>query len=138
MIATAFDLPKEVGEDTINHEDRDKSNNNVGNLSWASVKGNNIHARRTNLNRKSHAPALSKPVRGRRVSELNWTTYPSASDAARQLKLDNGNVRACCIGKHKKTGGFEFEFDTSNEPEILDGEVWREIIPWLNHIFIRC
>ena len=59
------------------------------------------------------------------MGELNWTTYPSAPEAARQLKLHKFVVRHDTL---KKTDGFEFEFDTPNEPEILDGEVWRDVV----------
>ena len=59
---------------------------------------------------------------------MEWTDYPSAIEAARKLGLDSGGVGACCACKVNHTGGYEFEFAAQAEPELLDGEVWRDVM----------
>lgn len=60
--------------------------------------------------RRSQARAQSKPVRGRRVGAgEEWAEFESASAAARELGLHQGNVSAVARGELKQTGGYEFE-----------------------------
>ena len=44
------------------------------------------------------------------------------------LKLDPGSISAVVAGKIKKTGGYEFVKAEANEPECLDGEVWKPFL----------
>lgn len=60
-----------------------------------------------------------------KVGTKAWTTYESASAAALSLKVDSGNVSACCNEKRKQTAGFEFA--APNEPDTLEGEEWRPV-----------
>lgn len=111
----------------VDHIDSDPSNNSLANLRWASKSEQTRHSYATNAARKSSAPKLSKPVRDRRMGEAELTTYPSVNEAARQLGLYQGNVSACCAGRQKQTGGFEFELANAEEPEQLEGEEWRDV-----------
>ena len=74
--------------------------------------------------RKSDAAAKSKPIEGRKLSELNWVPYPSAREAARVLGLGSGNISAVCRGKRKRAGNYTFRF--VEDPD-LDGEIWKPI-----------
>ena len=49
------------------------------------------------------------------------------NDAARQLELDKGSIRAVLSGKRKHTCGHEFELAEAREPACLEGERWVEI-----------
>ena len=128
LVAEAFELPRKEGEDTVEHGDGNPSNNCVWNLRFASQKEQVEASFANNLNRASNAPLLSKPVIGRPIGETEWTSYDSANDAARKLGLDSGHIRACARGKQKQTGGYEFEWAESGEPDLLPGEEWRDII----------
>ena len=34
----------------------------------------------------------------------------------------------CCACKRNHTGGYEFEFAAQAEPELLEGEEWRDVV----------
>jgi hypothetical protein len=128
LLAEAFQLPKRSPDCTeVDHLDGDPQNNRVSNLEWVTP-SENVQRSHANNNRKSCAPKLAKPVRGRRVGAAEWTSYPlGASEAARELDLNKMSVSACCNGTRKHTGGYEFQFDEPTEPDVLPGEVWREV-----------
>jgi hypothetical protein len=131
------------------HVDGDRSNNHKSNLEWVTVTVNNQRARETNKSFKSSAPKQSKPVKGRVIGADAWRTFASASEAASELGIDQGNISACAHKRVKyasKDGvRYEFEFDEPTEPDVLvvtettvsaTGEVtttiiteeWRDII----------
>jgi hypothetical protein len=65
-------------------------------------------------------------VRGRKVGTEEWTRYNNSHDAAAQLKINQGSISKAC-NEGYKVGGYEFEFDTPNEPALLPGEEWRAV-----------
>ena len=127
LVATAFELPRTVGQTQVNHIDRDPCNNCVWNLEWASPSENMKHSFETNATRKSNATKQSKAILGRKLDESDWTPYENSNHAARTLNLDSRNISACCNGKNKRVGAYEFKFDVPNEPDCLDGEEWNNI-----------
>ena len=83
-----------------------------------------INIARQPPNKKSDAAAKSKPIEGRKLSESNWVTYPSAREAARVLGLYQGSISAVCSRKRKRTGNYTFRF--VEDPD-LEGEIWKPI-----------
>ena len=114
-------------ERQIDHMDNDPSNNNLANLRAVTRAENVQHSHDTNASRASHVGKVSKPIRGRKRGEKEWTAYASVMDAARQLELDPGSISAVLSGKQKQTGGHEFELAEAREPARLAGERWVEI-----------
>ena len=129
LIAVAFGLEREEGQDTVDHIDGDPTNNRLDNLRWASHSEQTKHSYASNAARRSNAPRQSKPVRGRKRGDVTWTSYPSANEAARALQLNNGSVRNCCAKKQSHTRGYEFEYDAPTEEAVLPGEEWRDVVP---------
>lgn len=127
LMAVAFRLPKRDDQIQVNHIDGNPSNNHVSNLEWSSRSENISHSFSTNAHRRSSAPKLSKPVMARKRGLLEWTSYPSATDAGKTLGIHCGSIRQCCSGKRPTAGGFEFKFDLPIEVPVLDGEEWREV-----------
>ena len=76
----------------------------------------------------SNAPKQSKPVEGRELGAEAWMPYASIMEAARELGLKSGSISACCNGKQKKTGSYEFRYGQANEVAVLEGEIWRDVI----------
>ncbi len=52
----------------------------------------------------------SKPVSQFTLEGEFIKTYPSASEAERQIGICDSNIRACCNGKYKKAGGYIWKF----------------------------
>ena len=130
LVAQAFLPPPPSEKHTIvNHIDGDRANNRADNLEWVTPSENIRHSYATNAERKSGAPKQSKPVLGRRHgSEGEWVEYESTAAAARALGLDSGNVSACCRGRLKRTGEYEFKWAPPAEDQHdRPGEEWREV-----------
>jgi hypothetical protein len=128
VMAVTFQLPKRDDQDTVDHIDNDPSNNRLENLRWASRSEQVHHSYATNETRGSNAPKRSKPVLGRALGTQEWTRYPSTREAARVLGLFNSNISACCGGRIKRTGEYEFKWAEANEVAVLPGEEWRDVV----------
>ena len=115
LIAIAFKLPKEEGQDTVDHRDNNPSNNHVHNLRWATKSEQIKHSYATNKERKSSANRRFKPVRGRKIGSEEWVSYDSGCDAARALELYSSAISACCHKKSKRAREYEFEFAAPKE-----------------------
>ena len=127
LVAEAFiPKPSELHIE-VNHKDRDPSNNHVSNLEWVTRAENIRHSFETNKNRTSNATKMSKPLRGRKKGTEIWTLYLSSMEAARILNLPQGNIASCARGERKIVKGYEFEWAEGDEPELLEGEEWREV-----------
>jgi hypothetical protein len=125
LMAIAFGLPKRDDQDTVDHIDNNPSNNSLENLRWASKSEQIQHSYATNEDRESSAPRRSKPVEGRELGAEEWVSYASSAEAARELGLHPGNISACCRGRCKQTGGYEFRWGEANEVAVLEGETWK-------------
>ena len=44
------------------------------------------------------------------------------------LGVNVGSVSLCCAGKLARTGNYEFMLSTPSEPELLPGEIWRDVV----------
>lgn len=113
LVAKAF-IKNNSSGDCINHIDGDKTNNNVENLEWCSIKENTHHALRTGL-MKYQVP--SKPVVAYKGADVIGV-FPSIRECARKLNCVAKHISDILHGRRKTYHGFRFEFVNSDN---LDG-----------------
>ncbi len=103
IIATAFiDNPGEKTQ--VNHIDENKTNNDLSNLEWCTVKENNIHGTRT----KRVAEKLSQKVIQLDLNDNVLNEFESMKQAERETGIPNGNISSCCNGRTKSAGGYKW------------------------------
>ena len=96
LVAIAF-LENPNNLPFVNHKDEDKSNDNVNNLEWCTVKYNNNYGH--------HNYNMSKRIR----CVETGIDYPSTREAARQLGFSHTNIgRAANSGR--PSYGFHWEY----------------------------
>ena len=103
----------------VDHINNVRHKNTLTNLRWVTRSENIQHSWDTNANRKSNAAARSRPIRCIETQ----IEYPSITIAAKELRLDRGNIFAVLIGRYKHTGNLTFEY--VEEPD-LENECWKD------------
>ena len=122
VVACAF-IPNPDSKPTVDHvESSEKSNNELTNLRWATVKEQWANSKRSATNENGRRPIrmLDKDTREfiRR--------FDSASAAASSLGKPGANsgIGKVCQGKNKSALGYAWEYEP---PETIEGEEWRQI-----------
>ena len=122
LICRAFHGPQPTSKHTVDHINQKSDDNRASNLKWETKTGQ-ISNRRTN----KKSPSTSTQILGKKVDddENAWVPYPSATDAALNLSLNQGHISGVLNGRCTHTKGYVFKFDVDKmEPELLDGEEW--------------
>lgn len=103
IIATAFiDNPEK--KPCVNHIDENKTNNDLSNLEWCSVRENNIHGTRI----KRAAEKRSKKVIQLDLNDNVLNIFESMTQAEQETGVDASSISKCCNGKLKSAGGFKW------------------------------
>jgi hypothetical protein len=132
LVAFAFISNNNKIQNTINHKNHDKLNNNIENLEFATMKEQNIHKRK---------PCEKiQPVGARKINRIDiktnktLETYKSIKDAGlwaknnNYTKSNNYYISTCVTGKIKSAYGFFWKYADTIENELFDiNEEWREI-----------
>jgi len=111
--------------ETVDHIDENYNNNYIGNLQWMNRGGKDGNsAKSRKLKPINTAHAKSKPI-------IQWTLdgkivneFVSASEAARELKIDHGSICTCARGERLTYKGFKWTFKPLPSQEDLPGEKW--------------
>lgn len=130
LVALTF-IPNPENKPHVNHKDKNRGNNHVNNLEWATAAENNKHKSET---------LIHKTNQNLEIYRLDKDTleilekYNSIEDASRWC-YENGISKNCksllaeiggCIkGLNKTSGGFKWRL--VEQPD-LEGEVWKEIV----------
>ena len=127
LVCEAFHGPKPSGKNlSVDHEDRNRSNNRADNLRWAT-------GPEQNGNQGTHrAQSTGMPVLARKVGspdDAEWTPYASATAAGKALGIHEGNIRDVCNPEktNKTAGGYEFRHGPP--PEDQGDLPWEELGP---------
>ena len=127
LVALAF-IPNPENKSDVNHEDKNKLNNNISNLTWMTRKENNQH--------KSiglvYVSNKNKPVVRLNLNDEILDNYNSIREAGQwafENKLTNtshngrNSVSNCVNGLSNKAYGFKWKYIDNS----LENEEWREI-----------
>lgn len=121
LVALAFIGPQPTSSHTVDHINRDRSDNRIGNLRWASK-----HLQSRNRNKQ-------RPRRdGRGVlvwkvgsDESSAQYFDSSLAAATSLGLHCPGIKRTAIGQYRQTGGYHVRFSNREPDKVADDEEFR-------------
>ena len=119
LVAQTF-IPNPNNLPQINHKDNDRTNNNVSNLEWCTAKYNSQYREKYGL---SNTESLGHPVFAINLNTLEVSSYPSQSEASRELGVFRGNINKVTRGKLKQTGGFWFVNDDNEAADAIKNKL---------------
>ncbi len=119
IIARTFIGEPEFDNLTVDHINGNPTDNQVANLRWATKKEQNDNSDKSNHGCKGQ-PIIQYTMSGKEIKR-----WPTITEAARKLRINNSNIGEVCKGKYKQAGGFKWEF----ERQDLNGEIWRDYKP---------
>ena len=105
VVANAF-IPRRENDEVINHIDGNKYNNKLSNLERC-TQSHNV--------KESFRLGLEKPYNEKKVLQYDLSgkflkEWKSGAEAGRQLKISQGNIRACCRKVAKTAGKYIWRF----------------------------
>ena len=112
LVAQAF-IPNPQNKPTVNHIDGNKSNSNVNNLEWATMKEQLIHSVYV-LNNKSvitdKCREASAKSHRKAVMRDDGKIYERVIEASKENNVSISNIQKCCRGERVRAGGHEWQY----------------------------
>lgn len=99
LVAEAF-IPNPENKPTVDHKDRNKLNNCVENLKWATTK-----------EQAMNRDYKTRRTRGKKIVCVETgEIFNSQREAAEKMHLDQGNISRVCRGLLNTCGGYHWKF----------------------------
>ncbi len=136
LIAQAF-IPNPENKPTVNHIDRNRSNNNLSNLEWATMSEQNFHSAK---NKKQNP--FKRKITQLTISEEIINNYSSVQEASimlfnngitgynsiDELKISIISSKICAVANNIRTCAYGYKWKYNDDLiNIIDGEIWKEI-----------
>lgn len=103
LVADAF-ISNAENKPQINHKDRNKRNNAVSNLEWATARENTLHCIETGRGSKTREIVQY-------TKNMDFVAvWSSIREASRSLNISEHNISYCCSGGFKSAGGFVWRY----------------------------
>lgn len=116
LIAETF-ISNPENKPEVNHKNGNKTDNCIKNLEWVSKSENGLHKYRV-LGCKTSKPIQgklgkdcpnSKPILQIKDGKIIGNFY-GAAEACRYTGIDKSHISACCRGRAKTAGGYQWKF----------------------------
>jgi hypothetical protein len=104
---------------TVNHIDRNKHNNKLDNLEWATYSEQKNHSKNINNNNNRGIWKICIET-GNKIKKYN-----TIKEAGNEINLNSNsykNISACALGKTNTAYGFRWQYE-ENEP--IENEIWK-------------
>lgn len=111
LVAETF-IPNPENKPQVNHEDTNKQNNRVDNLSWNTNSENQIHAFKNGLN---HRGRYGDSPKAKSVQQFDLDgNFIREWDSIIRIKNEKGYsdsfISCCCKGKYKTAYGYKWKY----------------------------
>jgi len=114
LVADAFlPAPPTIDHTTVDHIDRDRSNNCVDNLRWATPAEQSSN--RNFSNSKNNAQSLEVEL----YNGTDWIWFPSVAELSRHLRVSTGTLNYNLYGK-----GTDFVVRIKDVEQVFPDETW--------------
>jgi hypothetical protein len=146
LIAIAF-IPNPENKPTVHHKDKNKLNNSIENLEWATMSEQNTkenkQPRIPNIMNSSSKPIYQIDLQTNKTIQIfnsiknaaKWIfeNKPSKYQELNNLTSSIISSRICAVakGNSKQAFGFFWKYDLGIE--LLEGEIWKEIPLYLTN-----